>query len=137
MHNVFHTSLLEPYRSSTRGLRDEPEPVASTERRIDKRTDKIFINKSCVEHEIGFDLNGQRVYAGFFNVDKIMRYKYPTKKKKVLYLIKWEGYPEESEWTEELHEHLPRALVREFHARHSRVAMDAKLKQKARKGSCL
>ena len=96
VHNVFHTSLLEPYRSSTRGLRDELEPIAITER-IDKCADISFIDKSRVEHEIGYDVDGRRVYTGFFNVDEIMGSQYSTKKKKVLYLIKWEGYPEESE----------------------------------------
>ena len=58
VHNVFHTSLLAPYRSSTRGLRDELEPVAITERRIEKRADKSFIDKLGIEHEIGYDVDG-------------------------------------------------------------------------------
>ena len=125
--------LLEPYRSSTKALRDALEPVAITEKRIDKRADKSFIDKSGVEHEIGYDVDGQRVYEVIFNVDEIMGSQYSTNKKKVLYLIKWEGYPEESEWTEEPLQHLPRALVREFHGRLSGAAMDARLKR-ARKG---
>ena len=83
VHNVFHTSLLEPYRSSTRGLRDKLEPVAITKRRIDKRADKSFIDKSGVEHKIGYEVDGERVYEGFFNVDEIMGSQYSTKKKNV------------------------------------------------------
>ena len=49
---------------------------------------------------------------------------YNAERKKVFYFIKWKGYPEESEWTEEPLEHLPRALVRSFHTRHPRAAMD-------------
>ena len=64
VHNVFHTSPLGPYRS-TRGLRDKLEPVAITERRIDKRADKSFIDKSGDEHKIGYNVDGRRVYEGF------------------------------------------------------------------------
>ena len=49
----------------------------------------------------------------------------------MLYFIKWEGYPEQSNWTEELLEHLPCAPVRAFHTCHPEAAMDAKLAKKA------
>ena len=52
-----------------------------------------------------------------FEVEEIMGFHYNAKRKKVLYLIKWKGYLEESEWTEEPLEHLPCALVRSFHVR--------------------
>ena len=63
-----------------------------------------------------------------------MRSHYNAERKKVLYLIKWKGYLEESEWTEEPLVHLPRALVRSIHARQPGVAMDDKLKSRARGG---
>ena len=53
-----------------------------------------------------------------------------TQNQKVLYLNKWEGYPEESEWTEEPLSHLPKHLVQEFHKRHPDAAMDDVLKKK-------
>ena len=59
---------------------------------------------------------------------------YIAERKKVLYLIKWKGYLEESGWTEEPLEHLPRALVRSFHSRHPGAAMNDKLKRRARGG---
>ena len=64
-----------------------------------------------------------------------MGFEYSTGRKKVLYLVKWTGYPEPSEWSEEPLEHLPRALVREFHKRHPEAAMDdnLKLKKKVRR----
>ena len=43
-----------------------------------------------------------------------MESQYNTKEK-VLYLIKWEGYPDESGLTEGPLGHLPRKLVQEFH----------------------
>ena len=50
-----------------------------------------------------------------------------NKGNKVLYFIKWKGYPEESEWMEEPLVHLPSALVRAFYASHPGAAMDARL----------
>ena len=49
-------------------------------------------------------------------MDEIVGSQYDTKKKKkVLHLIKWEGYPKESEWTEESLGNLPKKLVLDFH----------------------
>ena len=69
-----------------------------------------------------------------FEVEEIMGSYCNAERKKVLYLIKWKGYLEESEWTEEPLQHFPRALVRSFHARHPWASMDDKLKQRARVG---
>ena len=69
-----------------------------------------------------------------FEVEEIMESHSNAERKKVLYLIKWKGYLEESEWTAEPLEHLPRALVRSFHARHPGAAMDDKLKRRTRGG---
>ena len=123
VHNVFHTSLIEPYRTSVRGLRDEPIAV----------TDSGYVDRLGVTHEVGYDVEGNQVLEDF-EVEEIMGSHYNAERKKVLYLIKWKGYLEESEWTEEPLEHLPRALVRSFHARHPGAAMDDKLKRRARGG---
>ena len=69
-----------------------------------------------------------------YEVEEIMGCHYNAERKKVLYLIKWKGYLEESEWTEEPLEHLRRALVLSFHARHPGAAMDDKLKRRATGG---
>ena len=121
VHNVFHTSLVEPYRSSGRGLRDEPIAV----------TDSGYVDRLGVTHEVGYDVEGNQVLEDF-EVEEIMGSHYNAEGNKVLYLIKWKGYPEESEWTEEPLEHLPRALVRAFHASHPGAAMDARLRRRAR-----
>ena len=123
VHNVFHTSLIEPYRTSVRGLRDEPIAVA----------DSGYVDGLGVTHEVGFDVEGNQVLEDY-EVEEIMGFHYNAERKKVLYLIKWKGYLEESEWTEEPLEHLPRALVRSFHARHPGAAMDVKLKCRTRGG---
>ena len=123
VHNVFHTSLIEPYRTSVRRLRDEPIAV----------TDSGYVDRLGVTHEVGYDVEGNQVLE-VFEVEEIMGSHYNAGRKKVLYLIKWKGYLEESEWTEEPLEHLPRVLVRSFHARHPGAAMDDKLKHRARGG---
>ena len=122
IHNVFHTSLLEPYRASAKGL--HPPPIAVT--------DRSYVDRFGMEHEVGYDVDGQQVLDDF-EVEEIMGSEYSTGRKKVLYLIKWTDYPEQSEWSEEPLEHLPRALVREFHKRHPEAAMDDKLKKNVRR----
>ena len=121
VHNILHTSLIEPYRTSVRGLWDEPNAV----------TDSGYVDRLGVTHEVGYDVEGNQVLEDF-EVEEIMGSHYNAERKMVLYLIKWKGYLEESEWTEEPLEHLSRALVRSFHARHPRAAMDDKLKRRAR-----
>ena len=122
VHNVFHTSLLEPYYASAKGI--HPPPVAVT--------DRSYVDRFGMEYEVGYDVDGQQVLEDFV-VEEIMGSEYSTGRKKVLYLIKWTGYPEQSEWTEEPFEYLPRVLVREFHERHPEAAIDDKLKKQVRR----
>ena len=121
VHTVFHTSLVEPYRSSGRRLRDEPIAV----------TDSGYVDRLGVTHEVGYDVEGNQVLQDF-EVEEIMWSHYNAEGNKVLYLIKWKGYPEESEWTEEPLVHLPRVLICAFHAIHPGAAMDARLRRCAR-----
>ena len=123
VHNIFHTSLIEPYRTSVRRLRDEPITV----------TDSGYVNRLGVTHEVGYDVECNQVLEDFEG-EEIMGSHYNAERKKVLYLIKWKGYLEESEWTEEPLEHLPHAIVRSFHTRHPGATMDDKLKRCARGG---
>ena len=123
VHNLFHTTLIEPSRTSVRGLRDEPIAV----------TDSRYIDRHGVSHEVGYDVEGNQVLEDFA-VEEIMGSHYNAERKKVLYLIKWKGYLEESEWTEEPLEHLPRTLVRSFHPCHPGAAKDDKLTRRARGG---
>ena len=113
--------MIEPYRTSVRGLWDEPIAV----------TDSGYVDRLGITHEVGYDVEGNQVLEDF-EVEEIMGSHYNAEREKVLYLIKWKGYLEESKWTEEPLEHLPRALVCSFHARHSGAAMDNKLKLRAR-----
>ena len=123
VHNVFHISLIEPYHTSVRGLRDEPIALR----------DSGCVDRLGVTHEVGYDVEDNQVLEDF-EVEEIMGSHYNAKQKKVLYLIQWKGYLEESEWTEEPLEHFPRALVRSFQARHPGAAMHNKLKCRTRGG---
>ena len=120
VHNVFHTSLIKPYRTSVNGLRDEHITV----------TESGYVDRLGITHKVGYDVEGNQVLKDF-EVEEIMRSHHNAERKKVLYLIKWKGYLEESEWSEEPLEHLPHVLVCSFHAHHTGAAMDDKLKHRA------
>ena len=77
VHNVFHTSLIQPYRTSVRGLRDEPIAVI----------DSGYVDRLCVTHEVGYDVEGNQVLKDF-EVEEKMGSHYNAKREKVLYLIK-------------------------------------------------
>ena len=77
VHHVFHTALVEPYRSSGRGLRDEPIAV----------TDLGYVDRLGVTHEVGYDVEGNQVLDDF-EVEEIMGSHYNAEGIKVLYLIK-------------------------------------------------
>ena len=61
VHNIFHTSLIEPYRTSVRGLRDEPIAV----------TDSGYVDRQGLTHEVGYDVEGNQVLEDF-EVEEIM-----------------------------------------------------------------
>ena len=49
VHDVFHISLLEPYRASAKGL--HPPPIAIT--------DRSYVDRFGIEDEVGYDVDGQ------------------------------------------------------------------------------
>ena len=101
VHNVFHISLIQPYYTSVRGLQDEPIAV----------TDSRYVDRLGITHVVGYKVECIQVLKDF-KPEEIMGSRYNTEWNKVLNLIKFKGYLEESEWTEEPLEHLPCALVR-------------------------
>ena len=88
VHNVFHASLIEPCRTSVRGLRDEPIAV----------TDSEYVDSLGVTHEVGYDVEGNQVLDDF-EAEEIMGSHYNAEWNMVLYLTKWKCYLEEAEWT--------------------------------------
>ena len=61
VHNIFHTSLIEPYHTSVGGLRAEPIAV----------TDTGYVVRLGVTHEVGYDVEGNQVLEDF-EVEEIM-----------------------------------------------------------------
>jgi hypothetical protein len=48
--------------------------------------------------------------------------------KKILYLVKWKGYPDETDWTEEPYENFDdKKLPRELNVRNPQAAKDQRL----------
>ena len=67
-----------------------------------------------------------------FKVEEIFGNHYNATGNKILYLIKWIGYQEESKSTEEPIEQMPRALVGAYNARHAAATMDGRLRRRTR-----
>ena len=76
VHNLFHTSLVEPSRSSAHRLRDEPIAV----------TVSGYVDRLRVIHEVGYDVEGNQVLLDF-EVQEIIGSQYNAEGNKVLYLI--------------------------------------------------
>ena len=77
-HNTFHVSLVEQYRSSQCGLRPKPD-LADVLRQAN-------------------DISNKDTFA----IEEVVGSSWDKKRKKVRYLVMWEGYPEREDWTEEL-----------------------------------
>jgi len=61
-------------------------------------------------------------------MEEIMGSQFNKKRKKVLYLVKWKEYPENTDWTEEPYENFDKKeLLREFHKRNPQAAKDRRL----------
>jgi hypothetical protein len=101
IHNTFHVSLIEPYKSGGRPL---PDP------------------KEVLE-----EANKDQAVDGY-NVDKIMASTMTDKG--VRYLTKWEGWPRKKDWTWEPFEHFyepTRVLLSEFHQRNPDAPRDPRV----------
>ncbi len=99
IHNSFHVSLLEPYRSGIQGTPDaaqilrEAAPVEEEEFEVEKVKDSSTLENGTV-----------------------------------MYLVKWEGWPAKKHWTWEPFEHFSStAPLDDFHARHPDKPRDNRL----------
>jgi len=104
IHNVFHVSLLEPYRVSKHGA--PPDPA------------KVLREVNDIEQSEEYD------------VDEVLG---STKKgRRVLYLVKWLDYPERKDWTEEPYDNFSVGgleKLREFHQRNPDAQRDYRLSE--------
>jgi hypothetical protein len=102
IHNVFHTSLIEPFRAGTRA---PPDP-----------------NKILREAD---DVEGSEEY----DIDEVMSsYKSGNR---VLYLVKWLGWPNKKDWMAEPFDNFSvggQEKLREFHLKYPDAPRDYRLK---------
>jgi hypothetical protein len=81
------------------------------------------------QNGLGYDVNGYKYETGY-KVEEIMGSQYSKERKLVLYLVKWKGYPEEADWTEEPYENFDdKRLLMENHRRNPQAAKDNRIKQ--------
>jgi len=102
IHNVFHVSLLEPYRLSEHQALPDPSKVL-------READDIEPSEE-------------------YNVDEVLG---STKKgRRVLYLVKWLDYPDRKDWTEEPYDNFSVGgleKLREFHRKNPDAPRDYQL----------
>ena len=106
IHNVFHVSLLEPYRTSEH--RAPPDPS------------KVLREADDIEQSEEYDVEEvlSSVERGRGN------------NKRVLYLVRWLDYPERKDWTEEPYDNFSVGgleKLREFHQRNPDAPRDYRL----------
>jgi len=111
IHNAFHESLIEFICIASNPIRDPPDLDALV-------TD---------EDQLGYDVEGYE-YPIEYNPEQVMGSHFNKEWKKDLYLVKWKGYPEETDWTEEAYENFDnKKLLKEFHERNPQTAKDITL----------
>jgi len=103
IHNVFHVSLLEPYKTSERRAAPDPSKVL-------READDIEQNEEYDVEEVM-----SSVERGQGN------------NKRILYLVRWLDYPEHKDWTEEPFDNFSVGSLeklREFHQRNPDAPRD-------------
>ena len=106
IHNVFHVSLLEPYRTSEHRAPPEPSKVL-------READDIEQSEEYDVEEVMYS-----VERGHGN------------NKRIIYLVKWLDYPEHKDWTEEPFDNFSVGgleKLREFHQRNPDTPRDYRL----------
>jgi hypothetical protein len=79
------------------------------------------------DHELGYGVEGYKYQIGY-ELKEIMDSQFNKEWKKVLYLVKWKRYPEQTDWTEEPYENFDKKeLLREFHRWNPKAAKDERL----------
>ena len=102
IHNVFHVSLLEPYRTSEH--RAPPDPA------------KVLREADDIEQSEEYD------------VEEVMSSR--KHGRRILYLVKWLDYPDRKDWTEEPFDNFSEGgleKLREFHQRNPDALKDYRL----------
>jgi transposase InsO family protein len=92
IHPVFHVSLLEPFKVSTLREQDVIRP------------DQVL----DMEEEV------EQMYSDAYEVDKIVRRRKDEETGDMWYTVRWKGFPDVTDMTEEPAHHLPTDIVAEF-----------------------
>jgi len=106
IHNVFHVSLLEPYRTSEHGAPPDPSKVL-------READDIEQSEEYDVEEVMSSVERGR-----------------GNNKRILYLVKWLDYPEHKDWTEEPFDNFSVGGLKklwEFHQRNPDAPRDYRL----------
>jgi len=108
IHNVFHVSLLEPYRTSEH--RAPPDPS------------KVLREADDIEQSEEYDVDEVMVSAEQGRGNR----------KRILYLVKWLDFPERKDWTEEPFDNFSVGgleKLRDFHRRNPDAPRDYRLSE--------
>lgn len=103
IHDVFHVKLLEPYRASAQ----RPPP----------KVEEVLIDLSNAITEE-------------FSIKRIRGASYSKSKRRVLYLVEWDGYPDRKDWTEEPFEHFSESGIedlKDFHLENPAMPRDERV----------
>jgi hypothetical protein len=74
------------------------------------------------KHELGYDVEGYEYQTGY-KVEDIMGSQFNKEQKNILYLVKWKGYPDNTDWTEEPYKNVDdKKLLKEFYMRNPHSA---------------
>jgi len=106
IHNVFHVSLLEPYRTS--------------EHRAPLDPSKVLREADDIEQSEEYDIK-----EIMYSVERGWR-----NNKRILYLVRWLGYPERKDWTKEPFDNFSVGSLErlhEFHRQNPDVLRDYRL----------
>jgi len=102
IHNIFHVSLLEPYRTSQHRVPPDPSKVL-------READDI---EQSEEYDVEEVMSSRKIG------------------RRILYLVKWLDYPERKDWTEEPYDNFSEGgleKLREFHRRNPDTPKDYRL----------
>lgn len=109
IHNTFHVSLLEPYRKSSIPTRAQPDP------------DERLVDAEPIEAP------EEHIYA----VESILGSSKDPRTGQVRYLVKWKGFEDKEDWTEEPWENMlstsVKNMVKDFHRRNPRAEKDSRI----------
>jgi hypothetical protein len=88
------------------------------------------LSSATEQNKLGYDVDGYKYKTGY-EVEEVMGIQDNKGLIWVLYLVKWMGYPEEEDWTEEPYENIDdKRLLKEYHRHDPQAAKNNRIKLK-------